>query len=387
MLIANKMNTLCSAIFSQLNAEKLKLMKEGHTLIDFSIGTPDLPPHPKVLKALSKACLKPENYRYAISDTAALIDSVKHWYELRYDVLLESHEIVSLLGSQSGFAEIALCLLNPGDTVLVPSPGYPIFSIAPLLAEAHVVTMPLLEKNNYLIDFEAIDEEVARTAKLMIVSYPNNPTTAIAPYTFYEKLVAFAKKYNIIVLHDNAYSELVFTEETGDSFLSVPGAKDVGIEFNSLSKTYNIPGCRIAFAMGNAKIIDALKTLKSHTDYGMFLPFQEIATLLLDSPKAEVEEVRQTYLRRGTFLIEALNEIGWSIPKASGTMFIWAPLPKGYTSSLDFTYDLLYKAHVMVVPGISFGEEGEGYVRIALVEDEVQMQEAVTRIAKSGVLL
>ncbi|PHV71422.1 LL-diaminopimelate aminotransferase [Sporanaerobium hydrogeniformans] len=386
MIFSKKMTSLSSAIFSELNYKKAELMAQGYEMIDFSIGTPDIPPSPQVMTLLQEECSKLSNYKYAINDTPELLEAVTSWYKHRYDVNISSQEVVSLLGSQSGFAELALCLIDPGDTVLVPVPSYPIFRIGPLLAGAQLHKMPLLKENNFLIDLDAIDEEVARKAKLMIVSYPNNPTTAIAPRDFYIKLVAFAKKYDIIVLHDNAYSELLFDGSVGESFLSIKGAKDIGIEFNSLSKTYSIPGCRIAFAIGNQEIIKGLRILKSHVDYGMFLPFQKVATALLTGSQDYVEVVRHTYYERGKVLVEGLREIGWDIPLPQGSMFVWAPIPKHYTSSLDFTYDLMNKAHVMVVPGISFGEEGEGFVRIALVETEDTIRRAIKAIKKSGLL-
>ncbi len=381
------MASLSSAIFSELNYKKVELMAQGYQMIDFSIGTPDIPPAPQVIERLQEECGQLSNYKYAIHDTPELLEAVITWYGRRYGVTLASEEVVSLLGSQSGFTELALCLIDPGDVVLVPTPSYPIFTIAPLLASACIHKMPLLKENNFLIDLDAIDEEVARQAKLMIVSYPNNPTTAIAPREFYIKLVAFAKKYNIIILHDNAYSELLFDGTVGESFLSIPGAKEVGIEFNSLSKTYSIPGCRIAFAVGNAEMIQQLRILKSHVDYGMFLPFQKIAAALLTGPQDYVKVIHDTYYQRGKLLVEGLKELGWEIPLPQGSMFVWAPLPKNYTSSLAFTYDLMNKAHVMVVPGISFGEEGEGFVRIALVEKEENILKAIEAIKESGLLV
>lgn len=386
LMIADKMQQLSSAIFSELNKQKKALMKTGRSMIDFSIGTPDSPPSEYVMKLLSKATKDPLNYRYAISDSHELIEAVTHWYRQRYEVVLETDEIVSLLGSQSGFTELALCLINPGDIVLVPSPSYPIFTIGPHLAGATLHKMPLLKENNYLIDFKAIPEHVAQAAKLIIVSYPNNPTAATAPPSFYKELVAFAKRYNIIVLHDNAYSELLFDGNRGESFLNTPGAKEVGIEFNSLSKTYSIPGCRIAFAVGNKEIIGALKTLKSHVDYGMFLPFQKVAVSLLTGPQDEVKLIHDLYERRGQFLIQGLKEIGWDIPLPKGSMFIWAPIPSHYTSSMQFTQDLMHQAGVVVVPGISFGYEGEGYVRLALVQNEDAITKAIEQIQASNIL-
>lgn len=385
-MLADKMQQLSSAIFSKLNEQKKSLIQQGRTMIDFSIGTPDLPPSEYVMNLLSQATKDPLNYRYAISDLPELTQAVAHWYHTRYDVKLEADEITSLLGSQSGFTQLALCLINPGDLVLVPSPSYPIFTIGPHLAGATLHKMPLLKENDYLIDLKAIPEAIAQAAKFMIVSYPNNPTTATAPSDFYQELVAFAKHYHIIVLHDNAYSELLFDGSRGESFLSTPGAKEVGIEFNSLSKTYNIPGCRIAFAVGNKEIIGALKTLQSHIDYGMFLPFQKVALSLLTGPQENVKQVHDLYEKRGHFLIQGLKEIGWDIPLPKGSMFIWAPIPSHYTSSMEFTRDLMHQADVVVVPGISFGSEGEGYVRLALVQNEASMMQAINQIQASGIL-
>lgn len=291
-----------------------------------------------------------------------------------------------MLGSQSGFAELALSIIDPGDVVLTPDPGYPIFTVGPYLAGAEIVKMPLLKENNYLIDFNAIDEEIAKKAKLMVASYPNNPTASTAPKSFYIELVEFAKKYDIIVLHDNAYSELVFDGTEGGSFLSIPGAKDIGVEFNSLSKTYSIPGCRIAFAVGNNEIIKQLKTLKSHVDYGMFLPFQKAAISALEGPQDYVELVKNTYKKRRDTLVQGLCKIGWHIDNTGGSMFVWAAIPKKYKSSLEFTFDLMEKTGVIVVPGSSFGKYGEGFVRFALVQNEEQITKAIQNIEISGIM-
>lgn len=385
MIFSKKMDQLTSAIFSQLMDKKNKLISEGREVIDFSIGTPDIPPAPHIIKTIVEEAGKTENYIYSINDTTELTDSVKKWYHKRYGVMLENDEIVSLLGSQSGFAELSLCLVNPGDIVLTPDPGYPIFTVGPHLAGAEIIKLPLLKENNYLMDFNAIDEETAKKAKLMVVSYPNNPTTATAPRSFYIELVKFAKKYDIIVLHDNAYSELVFDGTEGGSFLSISGAKDIGVEFNSLSKTYSIPGCRIAFAVGNKDIINQLRTLKSHVDYGMFLPFQKAAISALEGPQNCVEIVKNTYKKRRNLLVEGLCKIGWHIDNTGGSMFVWAAIPPKYKSSLEFTFDLMEKAGVIVVPGSSFGKYGEGFVRFALVQNEEQILKAIQNIEISGI--
>jgi len=387
MILSKKMGELSSAIFSDLDRKKVELIASGIDVIDFSIGTPDMPPSPIVIERLVKECSKAKNYKYAINDSKELLVAVINWYSRRYSVELKEDEVVSLLGSQSGFTELALSVIDPGDIVLTPDPGYPIFSIAPLLAGAEIHKMPLLKENNYLIDFDAIDKQIAAKAKLMIVSYPNNPTATIAPREFYIKLVKFAKDNDIIVLHDNAYSELIFDVSIGESFLSIPGAKEVGVEFNSLSKTYNVTGCRIAFAVGNKEIIKALKTLKSHVDYGMFVPFQKVAIELLSCKQEEVSLVRETYHKRRDLLINGLNNIGWTMDKSQGSMFVWAPIPAKYSSSLKFTMDLIEKAGVIVVPGISFGQLGEGFVRIALVQQEDKILKAIENIKNSGILL
>lgn len=387
MIFSKKMEGLTSAIFTELSFKKAELISKGRDVIDFSIGTPDIPPAPHIIEVLKNEVGKIENYKYAITDTNELIDAVISWYLKRYNVNLEKDEVTSLLGSQSGFAQLALTLVDPGDIVLTPDPSYPIFTVGPLLSGAEIHRMPLLKENKYLIDLDAIDENIAKKAKLMVVSYPNNPTCATAPREFYIKLVEFAKKYNIAVLHDNAYSELIFDGSSGDSFLSISGAKDVGIEFNSLSKTFSIPGCRIAFAVGNQEIIKQLKTIKSHVDYGMYLPFQKAAIAALNGPQNYVSIVKNTYEKRGILLTEGLNNIGWHIDRPKGSMFVWAAIPEKYKSDVDFTFDLIEKTGVIVVPGSSFGNCGKGFVRIALVENEDRILRAIENINNSDIML
>jgi LL-diaminopimelate aminotransferase len=387
MEFSKKMNGLTSAIFSQLDYKKRELIQTGKEVINFSIGTPDIAPGSHIVKAMIDASHNPENYKYAINDLPELICSVLRWYKDRFNVDLEADEVMSLMGSQEGLSHVALTIIDPGDTVLVPDPGYPIFNVGPYIASAKVCKMPLLKQNDFLIDFEAIDPTTAHDAKLMIVSYPNNPVTAVAPLEFYEKLVWFAKKYDIMVVHDNAYAELVFDGKRGESFLAVRGAKDIGVEFNSLSKSYNVTGARISFALGNKEIIRQLKTLKSHLDYGIFLPVQHMAIAALNGPQDCVRETMLTYQSRRDILIEGMGKIGWCIEKPPATMFVWAPIPKNYTSSLKFTFDLLEKTGVVVVPGSSFGELGEGYVRLALVQPQDKILRAIELINESGILI
>jgi LL-diaminopimelate aminotransferase len=295
-------------------------------------------------------------------------------------------EVTSLLGSQDGLSHIALAIVDPGDLVLVPDPGYPVFSDGPVLAGAELYRMPQKKENGYIVDLKEIPEEVAQRAKFMVVSYPNNPVTSIAPPSFYRELVAFAKKYDIVVLHDNAYSELVFDGETCGSFLQYEGAKDVGVEFNSLSKTYGLAGARIGFALGNAQILSKLKSLKSNMDYGMFLPVQKAAVAALTGPQDCVKSTRLAYQKRRDVLVDGLNAIGWQIEKPKATMFVWAKIPEPFTNSEEFTKELLGRAGVLVTPGSAFGPSGEGHMRMALVQDEEDLNYAIQSIAQSGIL-
>jgi LL-diaminopimelate aminotransferase len=386
MLFASKMDQLQSGIFLELENKRKEMVRSGREVINLSVGTPDFAPPQHVMDALREAAADPENYKYSLADMPALTEAVIGWYRRRYGVPLEKDEVLSVFGSQEGLAHIPLCICDPGDTVLVPDPGYPIFSIGPFLSGAETVPMPLLAENGYLVDFEAIPPQVADRARLMVVSYPNNPVTAVADYAFYERLVAFAKKHDIIVVHDNAYSELVMDGEPSLSFLTVPGAKDVGVEFNSLSKSHNLTGCRISFALGSRKVIEKFRVLKSQIDYGMFLPIQYAAVAALTGPQDVVMQNRAGYRKRRDALCKGLRGIGWQVEDAPATMFVWAKLPGGYTHSFSFAMELLEKSGVLCVPGESFGRLGEGYVRFALVSPIPIMERAVANIAASGMI-
>lgn len=384
-MFSNRMNLFGESIFTTLAKMRKERNEQGKEVIDLSIGSPNIPPSKHIMEVISNACLKPENYLYAINDKDELLKAVKKWYQRRYDVDLdEKNEIVSLLGSQEGLSHIAMTIINDGDTVLVPNPSYPIFKDGALLAGANIVDMPLKKENDYLIDFSKIDVQSAKKAKLMIVSYPNNPTCAIANENFYNELIAFAKKYNIFVLHDNAYSELLF-EGTGHSFLEYEGAKDIGIELNSLSKTYGLAGARIGFAVGNKEIIEKIKTLKSNIDYGMFIPIQLGAIEAISGNQECVEETRKAYKHRRDLLVKGCHKIGWDFDEPKGTMFVWAKIPDKYHSSLDFVNDLFDKTGILVVPGNAFGSEGEGYVRMALVQNDDVIYKALELMKKSQI--
>jgi LL-diaminopimelate aminotransferase len=382
------MDQFGEGIFSKLIEIKRKKIANGDSVIDLSIGAPNVPPTKHILEALCMAAADKGNYIYAINDQKDMLEAVSSWYKNRYGVDIDSNtEICSLLGSQEGFAHLAMTIVDEGDVVLVPDPCYPIFADGPRLAGANLYFMPQKKENGYVIKLDDIPEEVAQKAKLMIVSYPNNPTTVMAPDSFYYELIAFAKKYDIIVLHDNAYSDLVFDNKKCGSFLSFPGAKEVGIEFNSLSKTYALAGARVGFCIGNAEVVANLKNLKSNLDYGMFLPIQKAAIAAITGDQSCVKETRMAYERRRDVLCDGLNSIGWKIDKPEATMFVWAAIPSHYQTSEQFAMDLVDKAGVMVTPGSAFGPSGEGYVRMALVQDEDVLEKAVQAVKESGILI
>ena len=378
-------NSIESNIFLILENKRQELLKQGREVINLSVGTPDFPPDAHVMEALQTAAAQPENYRYSLKDIPALTAAVQRWYERRYGVQLQEEEITSVNGSQEGFAHIAFPLIDPGDTVIVSNPGYPVFSFGPQLAGAQLYETPLLRENDFLIDFASIPEQVARQAKMIVVSYPTNPVTVTAPRSFYKELVAFAKEYDIVVVHDNAYSEIILDGEPGGSFLSIPGAKEVGIELNSLSKSYNMTGCRISFALGNAEIIRAFKKVRSQIDYGIFLPIQYAAIAALDGPQDILERNRLGYRARRDALCQGLRNIGWDVPDSPATMFVWAPLPKHYTDSMAFTMDLIERAGVICIPGESFGSLGRQYVRFGLTAPVPTIRQAVRQIQQSGI--
>lgn len=386
MKFANRMNQFGEGVFSRLAVMRKNRLAQGKEVYDLSIGAPNIPPTKRIMEVMAEAVMKPANYVYAINDTQQLLEAVAQWYKRRYDVELNPEtEICSLLGSQDGLSHIALSILDPGDVMLVPDPCYPIFADGPRIAGAELYYMPLQKENDYVIQLQDIPEKIARKAKFMLVSYPNNPTAAMAPESFYHEVVAFAKKYDIIVLHDNAYSELVFDGQSCGSFLSIPGAMEVGVEFNSLSKTYGLAGARIGFCVGNKEVVGMLKTLKSNMDYGMFLPIQAAAVEALTGNQAVVAETRAAYEHRRDVLCDGLIKAGWHMEKPAGTMFVWAPIPDSYQDSESFVADLLDKTGVLVTPGSAFGPSGEGYVRMALVQSEGTMKKIVEAVAASGI--
>ena len=384
MKFAKRMNNFGEGVFTRLAAMKRKKISAGESVIDLSIGAPNIPPPAHVMKVLSEEALKPENYVYAITDTSDLLNAAADWYRRRYGVEIDpASEICSLWGSQEGLSHIALTIIDDGDLTLVPDPCYPVFADGPRLAGSEIFFMPQLRENNYIIQLDAIPRDVAQRAKFMIVSYPNNPTTAVAPADFYERLIHFAKRNDIIVLHDNAYSELIFDGTQGLSFLSFKGAKDVGVEFNSLSKTYGIAGARVGFCIGNRDVVRHVKLLKSNTDYGLFLPIQRAAIAALESPKSVIDATRAAYIERRDALVDGLAQAGWHMDKPRATMFVWAPVPKNFSTSEEFVELLLERSNVLVTPGNAFGPSGEGFVRMALVQTAETMRQVAAQVKRT----
>lgn len=384
MKFSKRMDQLDTSVFSRLDEEKQKFLKEGREVYDFTIGSPNIAPSDEVQEALITSARDPKSYMYSLHDTDELRKTIQTWYQNRYEVELDPQtEILSLQGSQEGLAHIALAVCDEGDIVLIPGPCYPIFANGPKIAGAKVYEMPMRKEHDYLIQFQDIPEEIARKAKMMIISYPNNPTGATAPDSFYEELIRFAKQYDILVLHDTAYSNLVFDGEEGRSFLYYEGAKDIGVEFNSFSKTYGMAGARIGICVGNAEIVGVLRKLKSNIDYGMFLPIQKAAIAALTQNQDVVKETRDTYQFRRDMLVKGFREAGWQVDPCASTMFMWAQIPSVYNTSEDFAIDLLQHTGVLVTPGSSFGTYGEGFVRIALVQSEDIIEAALTSVKES----
>lgn len=383
---AKRMESFQPGIFNVLNDKKNEMIRQGRQVYNLSVGTPDFLPDEHVMRAMQEACKYPENYKYSLGNLPALVDAVQGWYLRRYGVTLEREEIMSVNGSQEGIAHVALPLCDPGDLVLCPNPGYPIFEMGPWLCGAEIAYYDLLEENHYLPDLNAIPEEVARRAKMMVVSYPANPVCVTAPRSFYEQLVDFARTYNIIILHDNAYSEITYDGREGISFLSIPGAKEVGVEFNSLSKTYNLTGARISFVVGNREIIQNFSKVRSQIDYGIFLPVQLAAIEALNGPQDGVAARREEYQRRRDALCGGFRSIGWNVPDSEGSMFVWAPIPEHYADSVTFCMDLMERSGLICTPGSAFGSLGEGHVRFALVEPVEKMQEIVAAVDRCGIL-
>ena len=383
---ASRMDQFQDGIFTVLDKKRKEMEAAGRKVYNLSIGTPDFKPDPRAMEALQEAAKDPDNWKYALTETPELIDAVQNWYRREYGVDLAEDQIMSVYGSQEGLTHIGLVLCDPGDVVLCPNPGYPIFEMGPRLCGAKIEYYELLPENGFLPDLDAIDPEVARAAKAMVVSYPANPVCVAAPRSFYEKLIAFAKKYNIIIVHDNAYSEIIYDGRESLSFLSIPGAMDVGVELNSLSKTYNFTGARLSFVLGNREVVQKFRTLRSQIDYGIFLPIQAAAVAVLNGPQEGVEQQKKDYQARRDALCGGFRSIGWNVPDSEGSMFVWAPIPEKYKDSEEFCFTLLEKTGVLCTPGTAFGSLGSRHVRFALTKTPEEIAEVIRVVAASDVL-
>lgn len=384
--VADRMKDYEEGIFQLLNEKKEEVEKTGKKVYNLSVGTPDFPTEPHIMEAVVKAAENPANYKYALKMLPELTEAVIKRFQTRYHVTLNEREITDVYGSQEGIAHIGLSLCNPDDIVLVPDPGYPIFSIGPSLAMADVRTYELRAENDYLPDLKALDEELLEKTKVMIVSYPLNPVCKIAPDSFYEELIPWAQEHNIIIIHDNAYSDIIYDGHVGKSILQFEGAKGNCVEFYSLSKSYNYTGARVGFLVGNEYLVQNFKKLRSQIDYGTFLPVQYGAIAALNGPDEGIRERCAEYQRRRDALCGGLRKIGWNIPDSQGTMFAWGKIPEGYTDDVAFVMELLEKSGLLCTPGSSFGKLGKGHVRFALTLPVEEINEAVAAVAASRII-
>lgn len=385
MQASQRLDRFGAEVFASLNNKLLALKAQGKTIYNMSVGTPDFKPYDHVVEALTQAAQDPETWKYALRDLPELKQAVCDYYERRFGVSgIAPSMVQSCNGTQEGVGHLGLALLDPGDTILVPDPCYPVFEAGAKIADAKLEYYPLVAEHNYLPYVAGIDPEVADRAKYMIVSLPANPVGSVGTPEVYEEIIAFAREHDLLIVHDNAYSDIVFDGEPGGSFLQYPGALEVGVEFFSLSKSFNVTGARIGFLVGREDVVSAFAKLRSQIDFGMFFPIQKAAIACLNGPRDEVEAQRLKYQERRDALCDGLEDLGWERPNAHGSMFVWAKLPGGRTDSMAFCEELMEKAGVVVTPGASFGPSGEGHVRMALVLPPDQIALAVEAIREAG---
>ncbi|MEC4982999.1 MAG: aspartate aminotransferase [Oscillatoria sp. PMC 1068.18] len=383
---AKRLSALPPYVFARLDELKARAREQGLDLIDLGMGNPDGSAPQPVIEAAIAAFSHAQNHGYPpFEGTASFRSAIAKWYLRRYGVNLDSDsEALPLLGSKEGLTHLALAYVNPGDVVLVPAPAYPAHFRGPAIAGGEIYNLHLKAEQDWLIDLTAIPDEVAEKAKILYFNYPNNPTTATAPREFFEEIVDFARRYQILLVHDLCYAELAFDGYQPTSLLEIPGAKEIGVEFHTLSKTYNMAGWRVGFVVGNSQIIQGLRTLKTNLDYGIFAAIQSAAETALQLPDSYVQEVQDRYRTRRDFLIQGLGELGWNVPKSKATMYLWVPCPPSM-SSTDFALDTLQKTGVVVTPGNAFGAAGEGYVRVSLIADCDRLGEALRRFQQAGI--
>ena len=385
MQASQRLDRFGAEVFASLNNKLLALKAQGKTIYNMSVGTPDFKPYDHVVEALTQAAQDPEMWKYALRDLPELKQAVCDYYERRFGVSgITPSMVQSCNGTQEGVGHLGLALLDPGDTILVPDPCYPVFEAGAKIADAKLEYYPLVAEHNYLPYVTGIDPEVADRAKYMIVSLPANPVGSVGTPEVYEEIIAFAREHDLLIVHDNAYSDIVFDGEPGGSFLQYPGALEVGVEFFSLSKSFNVTGARIGFLVGREDVVSAFAKLRGQIDFGIFFPIQKAAIACLNGPRDEVEAQRLKYQERRDALCDGLEGLGWERPNAHGSMFVWAKLPGGRADSMAFCEELMEKAGVVVTPGASFGPSGEGHVRMALVLPPDQIALAVEAIREAG---
>lgn len=387
MQFSHRLDLFGAEVFAALNDRRVALEAEGRTIYNLSVGTPDFAPYPHVVDALTDAAQDPAMWKYSLRDLPELKQAVCDYYERRFGIAgITPNMVASCNGTQEGVGHFALALADPGDTVIVPDPCYPVFQAGAKLAGADIYYYPLCAEHDFLPYVADIPAEVADRAKYMIVSLPANPVGSVGTPELYQEIIDFARAHDLIIVHDNAYSDIVFDGPRGGSFLGYPGALEVGVEFFSLSKSFNVTGARIGFCVGRADVVAAFAKLRGQIDFGMFLPIQKAAIAALTGPLEQVEEQRLKYQERRDALCDGLEGLGWERPNAHGSMFVWAKLPGARTDSMAFCEELMEKTGVIVTPGASFGPSGEGYVRMALVLPPAGIREAVEAIRAAGIL-
>ncbi len=378
---SQRIKSLPPYLFAELDRKKKEKLAQGVDIIDLGVGDPDIPTPKPIVEAMKRAVEKPEHHRYpSYEGMLSFRQAVADWYKGRFGVELDPHkEVIALIGSKEGIAHFPLAFVNPGDVVLCPDPAYPVYKIGTIFAGGEPYLLPLKEENNFLPDFKSVPKDVLKRAKIIWVNYPNNPTSATATREFYQELIQWAKENNIIVASDLAYSEIYFGEEKPLSILQIEGAKDVAIEFHSLSKTYNMTGWRIGMAVGNGELVAGLGKVKTNVDSGQFQAIQEAAITALNLPEEEVQKLRDIYKERREVMEKALRSIGLEVYPSKATFYLWVKVPKGYTSA-EFVGMLLDKCGIVCTPGNGFGEYGEGYFRISLTVSTERLLAAVERI-------
>jgi len=384
MRMARRIQHLPPYLFVEISKKIAEKRAKGEEVVSFAIGDPDIPTPPHIIERLCQAAQDPANHRYPESEgLPQLRQAIAEWYKRRFDISLDADkEVLPLIGSKEGIAHIALCFIDPGDTALVPDPAYPVYSVSTMLAGGRAYYMPLTERNNFLPNLKAIPEYIIRRAKLLWINYPNNPTAAVADLDFFNRAAEFAQQHDLAICHDGPYSEVAFDDYQPVSFMQADRAKEVGVEFHSLSKSYNMTGWRIGMVVGNPTMVDALKRVKSNLDSGIAQAIQYAAIEALSGPQDCIQEHNNIYQRRRDLIVEVLNNIGLEAKPPKASLYVWAKIPKGYNSSADFATDLLDKVGVVVTPGLGYGKNGEGYVRLSLTVPDASLVKGLSRLAE-----